>query len=204
MEKLIIIMLLIVLGACNTKYHYVDTGISNGIHDCSMLEYLRGDSYNWDTIVRVIERADLSLLFDKDDVDNQITFLGPTNHSIRYWMQDSGYRSVNEIPKEMCEKMVLRHIIKGRYMMEDIPQGSIGTSASSEKAGGVELTTLGGGVLWFYTVASSAYGVEDAGPLTLNCLSLDFLKRVPLACPDIQTNTGIVISLDYNFYCGNL
>ncbi|HJA16382.1 MAG TPA: hypothetical protein H9796_15120, partial [Candidatus Butyricimonas faecavium] len=81
MEKLIIIMLLIVLGACNTKYHYVDTGISNGIHDCSMLEYLRGDSYNWDTIVRVIERADLSLLFDKDDVDNQITFLGPTNHS---------------------------------------------------------------------------------------------------------------------------
>ena len=204
MEKLIIIMLLIVLGACNTKYHYVDTGISNGIHDCSMLEYLRGDSYNWDTIVRVIERADLSLLFDKDDVDNQITFLGPTNHSIRYWMQDSGYRSVNEIPKEMCEKMVLRHIIKGRYMMEDIPQGSIGTSASSEKAGGVELTTLVGGVLWFYTVASSAYGVEDAGPLTLNCLSLDFLKRVPLACPDIQTNTGIVISLDYNFYCGNL
>lgn len=204
MKKLVVGMLLATFWACNTKYNYIDTGVSDGVHDCSMLEYLKSDSYNWDSIVRIIERADLVSLFEKEGAEDQITFLGPTNHSIRNWMYDSAYVDVNSIPVDTCRKMVLRHVVKGRYMMKDIPRGSIGTNASSERTGGVELTSLDGGKIWFYTVTSPIYGVEDAGPLTLYCVSLDFLKSVPLACPDIQTNTGVVISLDYNFYCGEL
>ena len=204
MKKLIIGLLLATFWACNTKYNYIDTGISDGVHDCSMLEYLKGDSYNWDPIVRVIERAGLTSLFEGEGPGEQITFLGPTNHSIRNWMYDSAYIDVNSIPADTCKKIVLRHVIKGRYMMTDIPRGSIGTSASSGRDGGVEMSTLGGGKVWLYTVSSPAHGVEDAGPLTLYCVSLDFQKSIPLACPDIQTNTGVVISLDYNFYCGEL
>ena len=180
MKKLIIGLLLATFWACNTKYNYIDTGISDGVHDCSMLEYLKGDSYNWDTIVRVIERAGLTSLFEGEGPGEQITFLGPTNHSIRNWMYDSAYIDVNSIPADTCKKIVLRHVIKGRYMMTDIPR------------------------VWLYTVSTPAHGVEDAGPLTLYCVSLDFQKSIPLACPDIQTNTGVVISLDYNFYCGEL
>ena len=43
MKKLIIGLLLATFWACNTKYNYIDTGISDGVHDCSMLEYLKGD-----------------------------------------------------------------------------------------------------------------------------------------------------------------
>ena len=204
MKKLIIAVLLVTFWACNTKYNYIDTGISNGIHDCSMLEYLKSDSYNWDTIVRIIERAELVSLFEKEGAEDQITFLGPTNHSIRNWMYDSAYVNVNSIPVDTCKQMVLRHVVKGRHMMKDIPRGSIGTNESAERKGGIEMTTMGDRNVWFYTISSPLHGVEDAGPLTLYCMSLDFLLGVPLACPDIQTNTGVVISLDYNFYCGEL
>lgn len=204
MKIVVVTVLLITFWACGTKYNYIDTGISNGVHDCSMLEYLKGDTYNWDTIVRIIERAKLTYLFEGDNENEQITFLGPTNHSIRNWMYDSAYVSVNSIPIEKCKRMVLHHVIKGRYMMTDIPRGSIASSGSFERQGGVEMITLSGNKGWFYTVSSEAYGVPDAGPLTLNCISLDTQKSIPLACPDIQTHTGVVISLDYNFYCGEL
>lgn len=204
MKRLVIGVLLLIFWACDTKYNYIDTGISDGVHDCSMLEYLKGDSYNWDSIVRIIDRAELTSLFEKEGTEDQITFLGPTNHSIRNWMYDSAYVTVNSIPVDTCKQMVLRHVIKGRYMMTDIPRGSTGTSASSGRSGGIEMTTLGGRKVWLYTVSTPAHGVEDAGPLTLYCVSLDLSKSVPLACPDIQTNTGVVISLDYNFYCGEL
>ena len=114
MKKLIIGLLLATFWACNTKYNYIDTGISDGVHDCSMLEYLKGDSYNWDTIVRVIERAGLTSLFEGEGPGEQITFLGPTNHSIRNWMYDSAYIDVNSIPADTCKQLVLRHVTKGR------------------------------------------------------------------------------------------
>lgn len=200
MRITIIGILLLFMFGCNTKYGYIDTGISNGKHDCSMLEYFKGDSYNWDTLVRMIERVDVVSLFEgKEEGYEEFTFFGPTNHAIRNWMLDNGYLTVAEIPFETCKEMVLRHVVKGRYMMKDVPRGSFASAGSSERKGGIELETYTGGKIWLYTVSSPAHGVEDAGPLTLNCLSLTSLTSIPLACPDIQTQTGIVISLDYNY-----
>lgn len=35
-----------ILTSCDPKSNYIDTGISNGKHDCSMLEYFHTSSYN--------------------------------------------------------------------------------------------------------------------------------------------------------------
>lgn len=205
MRTLLIGILLFTVIACNTKYDYIDTGISNGVHDCSMLEYLQSDRYNWDSAVVMIRRAHLEPLFEGQEPGyEQITFFGPTNHSIRNWMLDSAYMAIDKIPEDSCRMLILRHVVKGRHRMIDIPNGSIATSQEEGRNGGVELVTPEGNTLWLYTVKSPWYGVEDAGPLTLNMISLDLQQGVPFACPDIQTNTGIVHSLDYNYEFGQI
>ena len=46
--KLYVILLLAGIGAsCDTKQNVWDSGVSSPYHDCSMMEYLRGDDYNW-------------------------------------------------------------------------------------------------------------------------------------------------------------
>ena len=41
-----------ILTSCDPKSNYIDTGISNGKHDCSMLEYFHTSSYNWDSLLK--------------------------------------------------------------------------------------------------------------------------------------------------------
>ena len=73
-----------ILTSCDPKSNYIDTGISNGKHDCSMLEYFHTSSYNWDSLLVMIQHAELESLFEgREPGYEQITFWGPTNHSIR-------------------------------------------------------------------------------------------------------------------------
>lgn len=54
---------MITLVSCNTDYNYIDSGLSNGVHDCTMYDYFKTDSYNWDTTRLMIDRAGLADLF---------------------------------------------------------------------------------------------------------------------------------------------
>lgn len=66
------------LASCDPKSNYIDTGISNGKHDCSMLEYLHTSSYNWDSLLVMIRHAELeSLLRGKSPVTNKSRSGGP-------------------------------------------------------------------------------------------------------------------------------
>ena len=47
-----------VLSSC-TKYNFDDTGLANGKHDMTMWEYFKRDSYNWDSLCVMTERAGL-------------------------------------------------------------------------------------------------------------------------------------------------
>ena len=51
-----------VLSSC-TKYNFDDTGLANGKHDMTMWEYFKSDSYNWDSLRVMTERAGLVSLF---------------------------------------------------------------------------------------------------------------------------------------------
>ncbi len=70
-----------------TNYDFVETGRAQAYHDTSMLTYLKRDSYNYSYLVHLIERAGLNDVFEgKSEYGNQITFIAPTNHSIRRYL----------------------------------------------------------------------------------------------------------------------
>lgn len=66
------------LSACDTKQDWFDSGISSPYHDCSIMEYLQKDTANWKLTVELIERAELTQLFEgKDPNYKEITFFAP-------------------------------------------------------------------------------------------------------------------------------
>ena len=89
--KTAICIVMVGLVSC-TKWNYDDGGVSNGVHDCSMWEYLHTQSRDWDSTIVMIERAGLRELFEGKGEHEQITFLGLTNYSIRTYLLDMGYK----------------------------------------------------------------------------------------------------------------
>ena len=65
-----------VLSAC-TQQDVINSGVSSPYHDCNMMDYMRGDTYNWELTVQMIEHAGLTDLFEgKVDTMPVITFWG--------------------------------------------------------------------------------------------------------------------------------
>ena len=54
--RCLVVATLVVLGAC-TDYQYVDTGLANGKHDCTVWEYLHSQPDDWDSTIIMIEHA---------------------------------------------------------------------------------------------------------------------------------------------------
>ncbi|PXX95386.1 hypothetical protein DF185_21960 [Marinifilum breve] len=187
------------------KQDFIDTGKANGVTGVSILEYMKTDSYNWDTTRLVIERAGLTELFDGNDPDHeQIVFLGPTNLSILRWMLDMDYMKVSDIPVEECKSMILKHVIDGRFLKDDIPKG-----VKYPKEGGEDFDTLGDNKLWLYTFTLPYGGIPDAGPTFLYVGSYNLVDGtinvvVDIASHDIQCTNGVVHSLHYNYTFGDI
>jgi len=71
-----------------TKENFIKSGLCNGRFDGSLLEYMEasGHSYDWDSTALMVRHAgeEMIRLFEGQDPDYpEITFFGPTNHSIR-------------------------------------------------------------------------------------------------------------------------
>ena len=65
MKKYIIILLFVFpLFSCGTKYNYLDTGVSDPHFEGDMYAYLQSNSYNWDSIVKIIDRRPDIILSD--------------------------------------------------------------------------------------------------------------------------------------------
>ena len=183
------------LSACDTKQDWFDSGISSPYHDCSIMEYLQKDTANWKLTVELIERAELTHIFEgKDPNYKEITFFAPPSLSIlRYvWDKASGkeqfpgdpdrWRALSEdeknhpehlvqaLDKDWCREMVLRHVIKLRAYREKTNYG----------------------------------GVTDAGAIFMYLYSFDAMEMVPLASPDIQPLNGVVHALNYNYVLGKI
>ena len=95
-----------ILSSC-TKYNFDDTGLANGKHDMTMWEYFKRDSYNWDSLCVMTERAGLVSLFQgTSQYGKNITFFGPTNHSINRYLFDNGMTKVSDIPVADCKKFI--------------------------------------------------------------------------------------------------
>jgi len=170
------------------------------------MEYFASNSYDWDTTALVIKRAGIEDIFTGDDPDYpEITFLGPTNHSIRRWMLQNSYDKVADIPVDMCKDMMLKHIVKGKYMKADIEFRNMAyTAASPDQDGGTELTTLSGNKILAYKERLDYAGIAEAGAIVLRFYSKTLLQKVPLASADIESDNGVVHSLNYSYTFGQI
>lgn len=207
MFKILISFLLVgVLSSCETKQDVWDTGTCSPYHDCSIMEYLRGDKYNWELTVAMIERAGLTDLFEGNDPDyKEITFFAPPSYSVLRYLWDNDMEVVSELTPEFCREMLLKHIVKGKMLKSAIayrdPDYDI---TDSKQEGGTELMCVGGNRLKAYVDKSPYGGVPDVGPEVMYLYSFSAYEHVPLATPDIQPLNGVVHALNYNYILGKI
>lgn len=193
------------LVSCTAQDWY-DSGVSSPYHDCSIMEYLRGDSYNWELTVKLIERAGLADMFEgKDPNYKEITFFAPPSYSILRYLWDNDMESVEEMSAEDCKTIVLKHVLNKKYLKADFAYRNIDYTIDDElQDGGTDVVTLGGSHLRIYRDKSAYGGVPDAGPETMYIYSFTKATMVPLATPDIQPLNGVVHALNYNYGLGRL
>ncbi len=209
---LIFLLIISVFTSCDTDQVVIDTGKANPNFPGNMMEYLRSDKYNWELTVQMIEHAGLTDLFEgKVDSLPMITFWGPKSHSILRFMLDSQHKdpsngvflSVSDIPVEMCRDFILKHVVKGKYIKDEIAfRNKEYYIAAPEQDGGTDFTCLGGNMVRAYLEKSAYAGVPDAGPVIMKLFSLDLQREVPMATPDIQPYNGVVHALYYGYEFG--
>ena len=180
--------------------NYIDTGISNGKHDCSMYDYLCLDSYNWDSTRLIIDRAELKYMFDGTKTEfADITFFGPTNHSIRSWMIANNYGCVSDIPVNICKEYMEKYIYKDKKMMRtDFLFEVKGTSD-----GGSKIVKLDGNEIRVFRRSTDWGSIADGGAEELYVQSYAYGTTIRIASVDIETLTGVVHSLSYTHIFGN-
>ena len=126
--------------------------MSSPYHDCSMMEYLRGDKYNWELTVQMIERGGLTDMFEgKEAGYEKITFFAIPSYSILRYLWDNDLETVNDLTSEFCRTTILNHVVKGKYLKADIAYRNMDYLITDEKQdGGTSLTTEGGRKLKAY------------------------------------------------------
>lgn len=205
--KVLVSMVVIgTLVSCNTQQDVWDTGISSPYHDCTIMEYLQGDSYNWALTVELIERAGLTDLFEgRVDTLPEITFWGFPSYSVKRYLLDNGLISVKEMEESECRELVLKHVVKGKVLKKDVAfRDKDYYIYDQEQTGGTELITLGESLLKAYIDKTKYSGVPESGAEVLYLYSFSAKTMVPLACPDIQPINGVVHSLNYNYVLGKI
>lgn len=197
----VFVCLAIGFSGCSNDYFH-DTGIADGLHDCSMWEYLQSDPGNWDSTVMLIKRAGLEPLFQGNDSEYpEITFFGPTNLSVLQFLlkTEAGnggrlYHRVADIPEEVCREMVLSYVVAGRMVSENFDFEVKGTLE-----GGTVVKTLAGMELRVYRIKGSYMGVPDIGAESLAIHFLESGHMAGVASANISTTSGIVHSLSTTF-----
>ena len=82
MRAIILILCCVwILSAC-TQQDVINSGVSSPYHDCNMMDYMRGDTYNWELTVQMIEHAGLTDLFEYLLIPYNVLFLIHTGMKI--------------------------------------------------------------------------------------------------------------------------
>ena len=203
MNRYILFIITCIAFICGCNDHYFhDTGLANGKHDCTIWEYMQNDKENWDSTLLIIKRAGLESLFDGSDSEHkEITFFGPTNIAVMQFLfktvddrNQMLYRSVDEIPVELCRQMILSHVIKGRKMKNTFEYENVGTLT-----GGTIDKNLLGNDLRIYRTKSSYMDIPDIGPEDLFIHSLKYGHIVYISTSNLEMTNGIVHALSNTY-----
>lgn len=137
----VVAALLMLLSAGCTDYNLEDTGLADGNHNTTMLEYFKGDPYNFDSLQVMIRHAGLEDIFEgKSQYGNNITCFGITNHSIRRYMLENEITSIQDMPVDECRRMVLDCVTAQRIMLDDVPEGAPSTDLETPIGTGERLS----------------------------------------------------------------
>ena len=183
-----------------------------------MYEYFQANHYDWDSLVLMIDRAGLKDVFTGERAGyEEITFFGPTNHTIRLWMYKSeqrwdselqqmvvikkAYNRVDEIPVEDCRRLVMEHVVKGIYMRDDIPEGTL--AESGDREGGMTLTGVEGNSFWIFSFRGMYQGIAGQGAVSLKLIS-EIGQEIKVASSNLESDNGVVHSLHYDYPFGTL
>lgn len=207
MKKILLgISIVLTIVSCTTDYNMNNTGLANGKFDGTMYDYFHSDSYNWDSLIIMIDRAGLQDLFNGEvEGYEEITFWGPTNNSIRRWMLEGGTgvpKRLKDLSPEECRKYVMAHVVKGKTMLNDIPRGTINMGSVS---GGMTMYGEDNkNEMWVYTEQLPYNGVIDVGAVIIKIRSMRTLVDIDIASCNIEPTTGVVHSLHPNYTLGEL
>ena len=217
-KYIVIVVVLFTFGSCETNYGTINTGLANGKFDGSMYEYFQANHYDWDSLVLMIDRAGLKDVFTGERAGyEEITFFGPTNHTIRLWMYKSeqrwdselqqmvvikkAYNRVDEIPVEDCRRLVMEHVVKGIYMRDEIPEGTL--AESGDREGGMTLTGVEGNSFWIFSFRWMYQGIAWQGAVSLKLIS-EIGQEIKVASSNLESDNGVVHSLHYDYPFGTL
>lgn len=200
------------LIAC-TKQEVINSGIASPYFGGTMMDYLRSDKYNWELTVQMIERADLTDLFEgRVDTLPEITFFAPPSYSILRFLYESqentnpdeNYQAVKNMSVKLCREYILKHVVKGKYLKKDIGYRNQAYPINDEQQdGGTWFRCLGGNQIIAYQETTEYGGVPNAGAILLRVYSPAY-GTVPMASPDIQPKNGVVHALNYSYSLGNI
>lgn len=217
MKVLMIIMFSFLVFSCSTKYNYWDTGVSEGRFNGSMYEYLKS-THEFDSIVKVIERADLVSVFEQDD----FTFIAPPDFIFWKWFyyddKNGGYdaavsyvphgiKSIGEMDPQLCRRIVESHIVEGKIMRVDVPKVTFNELGEKNGGGRIE-TTRNGNKCWLWSVQEPYMNIPDMGPIIVSLASLKndgtVYANIGVVFPDHEPDNGAVIILPYTYKLGDM
>lgn len=197
----IILCVLCVTSVACTQQDVIDTGISSPYYEGTVMDYLRGDNYNFGMTVEMIERAGLVDLFDGLDSDNhEITFLAFKTHTIYLYLLENDLDSVAQLNPSFCRNVILRHVISGKHLKSEMGYRNLEVDFANgetppDEIGGTVLTTLDGAEILLYREKTAYGGIPDMGPEFMYGYSLTEKNYLPLATPDIQPTNGVIHAL---------
>src|SRR5690606_6968851 len=119
----------VIFTACKKDY-YKDSGVHNGAFSGTVYEYLKTKPELFDTLVQVIDVADMRDILDNEN--KQITFFAPPSStiykavkSLNRYLYGSGKDTVvnlTQIKKEAWKELLSLYVFEGKYMLKDYAQ----------------------------------------------------------------------------------
>lgn len=217
-----IILTVVLLAACTTKYNYTDTGISIGYYDGSVYDYLKSDRGNWDSIAKVIDKCSPELI--ELLKTEEVTFLGPKNIAFDkyfFWgkpenastavtnYNHEGYAAIDNLPRHLCDSLVKSHLVRGIIMRDDIARG-VKDEEGKYIGGGKLVTTLQGNKIWLWTLRNAFAGVPETADVEVQLASVkaDGLTIInnlgTVATTNLEAQNGVVHALGDHYFLGQL
>ncbi|ARS38615.1 hypothetical protein CA265_02520 [Sphingobacteriaceae bacterium GW460-11-11-14-LB5] len=202
-----LLIAIVAVSSCKNNNYYIDSGVGKAQYEGTILTYLADKPAYFDTLSRVITLAGMQDVFSRDT----ITFFAPPSSCIYkavknlnkylYGRGQDTVKQLNQIDPKVWKDMLSLYIVKGKYLLKDIPQ--LDTTQLST-FGGQGYISNGGRPMNIGVLYNDVNGVKYAGYRQLYYSYItDFTNKigsmvnVPVASSDIQPYNGVVHVLVY-------